>query len=158
VTLESVSWSFILSGKSALLTTLTGVQSETAAFGLATLIRIPGIPHHNDVSIQLVDLLLATAKSTDHLDAPHNHKGRFAKGTLRKQKQKAGGNQDLHVQRASRHLQAKGCSLIFHTFVDQSDRCDRDWRRSVFPHHEIYNADVVLRLGVSDGRRLRQCD
>eukprot|EP00438_Fugacium_kawagutii_P024060 Skav212923 [mRNA] locus=scaffold374:255876:258358:- [translate_table: standard] len=43
-------------GKSSLLTALTGVQSEAAAYEFTTLTCIPGVIYYNDVRIQLLDL------------------------------------------------------------------------------------------------------
>ncbi|CAE8642008.1 unnamed protein product [Polarella glacialis] len=43
-------------GKSSLLTALTGVQSEAAAYEFTTLTCIPGVIHYNDTKIQLLDL------------------------------------------------------------------------------------------------------
>lgn len=43
-------------GKSTLLTLLTGTESEAAGYEFTTLTCIPGIIHHNDAKIQLLDL------------------------------------------------------------------------------------------------------
>lgn len=43
-------------GKSSLLTILTGTESEAAAYEFTTLTCIPGVIHHNDAKIQLLDL------------------------------------------------------------------------------------------------------
>eukprot|EP00434_Breviolum_minutum_P004438 symbB.v1.2.003911.t1/scaffold210.1/size302740/2 len=43
-------------GKSSLLTALTGVQSEAAAYEFTTLTCIPGVINYNDCKIQLLDL------------------------------------------------------------------------------------------------------
>jgi len=43
-------------GKSSLLTALTGVQSEAAAYEFTTLTCIPGVIYYNDAKIQLLDL------------------------------------------------------------------------------------------------------
>merc|ERR1712151_415311 len=43
-------------GKSSLLTALTGVKSEAAAYEFTTLTCIPGVIHYNDTKIQLLDL------------------------------------------------------------------------------------------------------
>mmetsp|Transcript_46717 Transcript_46717/g.84321 ORF Transcript_46717/g.84321 Transcript_46717/m.84321 type:complete len:412 (-) Transcript_46717:95-1330(-) len=43
-------------GKSSLLTALTGVESEAAAYEFTTLTCIPGVIHYNDCKIQLLDL------------------------------------------------------------------------------------------------------
>merc|ERR1719454_33815 len=68
-------------GKSSLLTALTGVESEAAAYEFTTLTCIPGVIHYNDAKIQLLDLpgiimgaaqgkgqgrqVIATARSAD---------------------------------------------------------------------------------------------
>mmetsp|Transcript_52038 Transcript_52038/g.123906 ORF Transcript_52038/g.123906 Transcript_52038/m.123906 type:complete len:413 (-) Transcript_52038:19-1257(-) len=68
-------------GKSSLLTALTGVKSEAAAYEFTTLTCIPGVIHYNDCKIQLLDLpgiitgaaagkgrgrqVIATARSAD---------------------------------------------------------------------------------------------
>ncbi|CAK9097955.1 Developmentally-regulated G-protein 1 (AtDRG1) (Developmentally-regulated G-protein 2A) (AtDRG2a) [Durusdinium trenchii] len=68
-------------GKSSLLTALTGVQSEVAAYEFTTLTCIPGVINYNDCKIQLLDLpgiisgaaqgkgrgrqVIATARSAD---------------------------------------------------------------------------------------------
>lgn len=68
-------------GKSSLLTALTGVESEAAAYEFTTLTCIPGVIHYNDCKIQLLDLpgiimgaaqgrgrgrqVIATARSAD---------------------------------------------------------------------------------------------
>mmetsp|Transcript_40792 Transcript_40792/g.105537 ORF Transcript_40792/g.105537 Transcript_40792/m.105537 type:complete len:414 (-) Transcript_40792:62-1303(-) len=68
-------------GKSSLLTALTGVQSEAAAYEFTTLTCIPGVIYYNDAKIQLLDLpgiikgaasgkgrgrqVIATARSAD---------------------------------------------------------------------------------------------
>eukprot|EP00931_Biecheleriopsis_adriatica_P050682 TRINITY_DN29365_c0_g2_i1.p1 TRINITY_DN29365_c0_g2~~TRINITY_DN29365_c0_g2_i1.p1 ORF type:complete len:413 (-),score=104.91 TRINITY_DN29365_c0_g2_i1:123-1361(-) len=68
-------------GKSSLLTALTGVASEAAAYEFTTLTCIPGVIHYNDCKIQLLDLpgiimgaaqgkgrgrqVIATARSAD---------------------------------------------------------------------------------------------
>lgn len=68
-------------GKSSLLTALTGVQSEAAAYEFTTLTCIPGVINYNDCKIQLLDLpgiisgaaqgkgrgrqVIATARSAD---------------------------------------------------------------------------------------------
>lgn len=43
-------------GKSTLLSTLTGTDSEAAAYEFTTLTCIPGVIHYNDSKIQLLDL------------------------------------------------------------------------------------------------------
>ncbi|KAK3247406.1 GTP-binding protein [Cymbomonas tetramitiformis] len=43
-------------GKSTLLSTLTGTDSEAAAYEFTTLTCIPGVIHYNDAKIQLLDL------------------------------------------------------------------------------------------------------
>eukprot|EP00928_Gymnodinium_smaydae_P011488 TRINITY_DN14230_c0_g1_i1.p1 TRINITY_DN14230_c0_g1~~TRINITY_DN14230_c0_g1_i1.p1 ORF type:complete len:416 (+),score=93.24 TRINITY_DN14230_c0_g1_i1:81-1328(+) len=68
-------------GKSSLLTAMTGVQSEAAAYEFTTLTCIPGVINYNDCKIQLLDLpgiimgaaqgkgrgrqVIATARSAD---------------------------------------------------------------------------------------------
>lgn len=68
-------------GKSSLLTSLTGVESEAAAYEFTTLTCIPGVINYNDAKIQLLDLpgiikgaasgkgrgrqVIATARSAD---------------------------------------------------------------------------------------------
>mmetsp|Transcript_15139 Transcript_15139/g.32651 ORF Transcript_15139/g.32651 Transcript_15139/m.32651 type:complete len:414 (-) Transcript_15139:87-1328(-) len=68
-------------GKSSLLTALTGVESEAAAYEFTTLTCIPGVIYYNDAKIQLLDLpgiikgaasgkgrgrqVIATARSAD---------------------------------------------------------------------------------------------
>lgn len=68
-------------GKSSLLSALTGVESEVAAYEFTTLTCIPGVINHNDCKIQLLDLpgiimgaaqgrgrgrqVIATARSSD---------------------------------------------------------------------------------------------
>jgi small GTP-binding protein len=43
-------------GKSTLMSKLTGVHSEVAAYEFTTLTCIPGTIHHKDTKIQLLDL------------------------------------------------------------------------------------------------------
>ena len=43
-------------GKSTLLTTLTGTQSESASYEFTTLTCIPGVIHYRDAKVQLLDL------------------------------------------------------------------------------------------------------
>mmetsp|Transcript_9995 Transcript_9995/g.26519 ORF Transcript_9995/g.26519 Transcript_9995/m.26519 type:complete len:414 (+) Transcript_9995:161-1402(+) len=83
-------------GKSSLLTALTGVESEAAAYEFTTLTCIPGVINYNDCKIQLLDLpgiitgaaqgkgrgrqVIATARSADMiimvLDATKDDKQR----------------------------------------------------------------------------------
>jgi len=43
-------------GKSSLLSAMTGVQSEVAAYEFTTLTCIPGVIRYNDIEIQMLDL------------------------------------------------------------------------------------------------------
>lgn len=151
-------------GKSSLLTALTGVESEAAAYEFTTLTCIPGIIHYNDCRIQLLDLpgiiqgaasgmgrgrqVIATAKSCDVilmvLDATKDDK---QKEMLQKELF------DVGIRLNSRppdigFNKTKTGGLKFNSTVALT-RFDRDTCHSILQQYKIFNADVVCREDVN---------
>jgi len=163
-------------GKSSLLTALTGVESEAAAYEFTTLTCIPGIIHHNGIKIQLLDLpgiivgassgrgrgrqVIATAKSCDIiLMVLDPTKDDTQKDLLIKELEAIG----IRLNRTPPDVsftRTKGGGLRFNATIPLTS-FDRDQCQSVLNQYKIFNADVVVRedctvddfIDVIDGNR-----
>lgn len=159
-----------------MLTALTGVQSEVAAYEFTTLTCIPGVIHHNGIRIQLLDLpgiivgasagrgrgrqVIATAKSCDILIMVLDPTKDDNQKTLLTQELEAIG---IRLNRAPPDVgfnRTKGGGLKFNSTVPLTS-FDRDQCASVLTSYRIFNADVVVReditvddfIDVIDGNR-----
>jgi len=163
-------------GKSSMLTALTGVASEAAAYEFTTLTCIPGIIYHNGIRIQLLDLpgiivgastgkgrgrqVIATAKSCDIiLMVMDPTKDDSQKDLLTKELENIGIRlnkkpPDVTVTKTN------GGGLKYNSTVPQPN-FDRDQCQSVLSQYKMFNADVVIReeitvddfIDVIDGNR-----
>jgi len=163
-------------GKSSLLTALTGVQSEAAAYEFTTLTCIPGVIYYNDIRIQLLDLpgiivgasagrgrgrqVIATAKSCDIiLMVLDPTKEDTQKELLTKELENIGIRLNRRPPDVS-FTKTKGGGLKFNTTVPLTS-FDKDACQSVLQQYKIFNADVVCReditvdqfIDVIDGNR-----
>lgn len=163
-------------GKSSLLTALTGVQSEAAAYEFTTLTCIPGVIYYNDIRIQLLDLpgiivgasagrgrgrqVIATAKSCDIiLMVLDPTKEDTQKELLTKELENIGIRLNRRPPDVS-FTKTKGGGLKFNATVPLTS-FDKDACQSVLQQYKIFNADVVCReditvdqfIDVIDGNR-----
>jgi len=164
-------------GKSSLLTALTGVKSEVAAYEFTTLTCIPGVIHYNGIRIQLLDLpgiivgasagrgrgrqVIATAKSSDIIMMVLDPtKEDTQKALLTKELENIG----IRLNRRPPDVtvtRTKGGGLKFNATVPITSGFDRDTCQSVLNQYKIFNADVVIReditvdqfIDVLDGNR-----
>ncbi|CAL1154593.1 unnamed protein product [Cladocopium goreaui] len=163
-------------GKSSLLTALTGVQSEAAAYEFTTLTCIPGVIYYNDVRIQLLDLpglivgastgkgrgrqVIATAKSCDIiLMVLDPTKDDAQKEMLTKELENVG----IRLNRKPPDVtvrQTKGGGLKFQATVPLN-HFDEEVCATVLKQYKMHNADVLVReditvddfIDVIDGNR-----
>lgn len=163
-------------GKSSLLTALTGVQSEAAAYEFTTLTCIPGVIYYNDVRIQLLDLpglivgastgkgrgrqVIATAKSCDIiLMVLDPTKDDAQKEMLTKELENVG----IRLNRKPPDVtvrQTKGGGLKFQATVPLN-HFDEEVCATVLKQYKMHNADVLVReditvddfISVIDGNR-----
>jgi len=152
-------------GKSSLLTGLTGVESEAAAYEFTTLTCIPGIINYNDAKIQLLDLpgiikgaangagrgrqVIATLKSCDViimvLDATKDDQ---QKAMLEHELDIVG----IRLNRRSPDIsftKTKTGGLRFNSIVQQTQGFDQAACHSVLQQYKLFNADVVVREDVT---------
>merc|ERR1719356_1682000 len=147
-------------GKSSLLTALTGVQSEAAAYEFTTLTCIPGVIYYNDIRIQLLDLpglivgaasgrgrgrqVIATAKSCDIiLMVLDPTKEDTQKDLLTKELEAIG----IRLNRRPPDVtvtKTKGGGLKFNATTPLT-HLDKDVCQSVLNQYKIYNAVVIVR-------------
>lgn len=163
-------------GKSSMLTALTGVQSEAAAYEFTTLTCIPGVIYHNGIKIQLLDLpgliagaatgrgrgrqVIATAKSCDIiLMVLDPTKDDAQRDMLTKELETVG----IRINRRPPDVsftRTKGGGLKFNSTVTLT-QFDRDQCESVLKSYRIFNADVIVHeditvddfIDVIDGNR-----
>mmetsp|Transcript_51088 Transcript_51088/g.143840 ORF Transcript_51088/g.143840 Transcript_51088/m.143840 type:complete len:412 (+) Transcript_51088:140-1375(+) len=146
-------------GKSSLLTALTGVESEAASYEFTTLTCIPGVIHHNDAKIQLLDLpgiimgaaqgkgrgrqVIATARSSDMiimvLDATKDDAQRQM---LTKELEDVGIRLNKTRPKISVAVTKTG-GLKFNATVPTTS-LTREMCHSILQHYKIYNVDVVV--------------
>jgi len=163
-------------GKSSLLTALTGVKSEAAAYEFTTLTCIPGIIYHNGVRIQLLDLpgiivgasagrgrgrqVISTAKSCDIiLMVIDPTKDDAQKDMLTKELENIGIRLNRRPPDVS-VTKTTGGGLKFNATVPLT-HFDRDQCASVLTQYRMFNVDVVIRedctvddfIDVIDGNR-----
>mmetsp|Transcript_2779 Transcript_2779/g.8903 ORF Transcript_2779/g.8903 Transcript_2779/m.8903 type:complete len:408 (+) Transcript_2779:111-1334(+) len=163
-------------GKSSMLSALTGVQSEVAAYEFTTLTCIPGVIYYNDIRIQLLDLpgiivgastgrgrgrqVIATAKSCDIiLMVLDPTKDDAQKDMLTKELDNIGIRLNKRPPDVSL-TKTKVGGLKFNATVPLTN-FDRDACASVLQQYKIFNADVVVReditvddfIDVIDGNR-----
>eukprot|EP00929_Paragymnodinium_shiwhaense_P026428 TRINITY_DN15731_c0_g1_i1.p1 TRINITY_DN15731_c0_g1~~TRINITY_DN15731_c0_g1_i1.p1 ORF type:complete len:435 (-),score=133.30 TRINITY_DN15731_c0_g1_i1:255-1559(-) len=152
-------------GKSSLLSALTGVQSEVAAYEFTTLTCIPGVIRYNDIEIQLLDLpgiivgaasgkgrgrqVIATAKSCDIilmcLD-PTKEDGQIE--MLTKELEDIG----IRLNTAPKDIQytkTNAGGVKFHSTVPQTQGFDGEVAASVLKSYRTFNANVICREDVS---------
>mmetsp|Transcript_62183 Transcript_62183/g.140069 ORF Transcript_62183/g.140069 Transcript_62183/m.140069 type:complete len:438 (-) Transcript_62183:33-1346(-) len=151
-------------GKSSMLSTLTGVQSEVASYEFTTLTCIPGVIYYNDIRIQLLDLpgiivgasagrgrgrqVIATAKSCDIiLMVLDPTKEDTQKELLTKECENIGIRLNKKPPDIS-FTKTKGGGLKFNATVPLTS-FDRDACASVLQQYRIFNADVVCREDVT---------
>mmetsp|Transcript_32853 Transcript_32853/g.83148 ORF Transcript_32853/g.83148 Transcript_32853/m.83148 type:complete len:442 (-) Transcript_32853:71-1396(-) len=152
-------------GKSSLLTALTGVQSEAAAYEFTTLTCIPGMIYYNDVRIQLLDLpglivgaasgkgrgrqVIATAKSCDLiLMVLDPTKEDTQKDLLTKELEAIG----IRLNRKPPDVtitKTTGSGIRFNAVVKQTHDFDKAVCESILKRYKIHNADVVLREDIT---------
>mmetsp|Transcript_25985 Transcript_25985/g.74537 ORF Transcript_25985/g.74537 Transcript_25985/m.74537 type:complete len:414 (+) Transcript_25985:101-1342(+) len=146
-------------GKSSLLTALTGVQSEAAAYEFTTLTCIPGVILYNDAKIQLLDLpgiingaaqgkgrgrqVIATARSSDMiimvLDATKDDAQRQM---LTKELEDVG----IRLNKTRPNIsvtRTKTGGLKFNATVPTTV-LSREMCHSILQQYKIFNVDVVV--------------
>mmetsp|Transcript_94248 Transcript_94248/g.210780 ORF Transcript_94248/g.210780 Transcript_94248/m.210780 type:complete len:412 (+) Transcript_94248:104-1339(+) len=146
-------------GKSSLLTALTGVASEAAAYEFTTLTCIPGVIHYNDAKIQLLDLpgiimgaaqgkgrgrqVIATARSSDMiimvLDATKDDAQRKM---LTKELEDVGIRLNRNRPRISVTVTKTG-GLKYNATVPVTE-LTREMVHSILQQYKMYNVDVVV--------------
>jgi len=151
-------------GKSSLLSALTGVQSEVAAYEFTTLTCIPGVVYYNDIRIQLLDLpgiivgasagrgrgrqVIATAKSCDIiLMVLDPTKEDTQRELLTRELENIGIRLNSRPPDVS-FARTKGGGLKFNATVPLTS-FDREACQSVLQQYRIFNADVVCREDVT---------
>jgi uncharacterized protein len=148
-------------GKSSLLTALTGTQSEAAAYEFTTLTCIPGVIHHRDAKIQLLDLpgiiegaaegrgrgrqVIAVCKSADLLlmvlDAsrPHAHAA-----ILTRELEAVG----MRLNRSPPPIYfkpRKTGGIAFTATVAQTKGLDATLAHRILHEYKIHNAELLVR-------------
>lgn len=151
-------------GKSSLLSALTGVESEVAAYEFTTLTCIPGVIHYNDCKIQLLDLpgiimgaaqgrgrgrqVIATARSSDMimmvLDATKDDAQRML---LTKELEDVGIRLNKNRPNITITVTKTG-GLKFNTTVPTTI-LTREMCHSILQTYKIYNVDIVVREDAS---------
>mmetsp|Transcript_91241 Transcript_91241/g.143329 ORF Transcript_91241/g.143329 Transcript_91241/m.143329 type:complete len:416 (+) Transcript_91241:60-1307(+) len=146
-------------GKSSLLTALTGVESEAAAYEFTTLTCIPGVIQYNDCKIQLLDLpgiimgaaqgrgrgrqVIATARSSDLiimvLDATKDDQQRQF---LEKELEDVGIRLNKSRPRIS-VARTKTGGLKYNATVPVTE-LSREMVHTILQQYKIYNVDVVV--------------
>lgn len=151
-------------GKSSLLTALTGVQSEAAAYEFTTLTCIPGVILYNDAKIQLLDLpgiisgaaqgkgrgrqVIATARSADMiimvLDATKDDAQRQM---LTKELEDVGIRLNKKRPKIS-VIKTKTGGLKYNATVPVT-QLSRDMVYTILQQYKTYNVDVVIQEDAS---------
>jgi len=146
-------------GKSSLLSALTGVESEVAAYEFTTLTCIPGVINHNDCKIQLLDLpgiimgaaqgrgrgrqVIACARSADLiimvLDATKDDQQRMF---LTKELEDVGIRLNKMRPKISFSITKTG-GLKFNATVPTTE-LSREMVHTILQQYKIYNADVIV--------------
>jgi len=146
-------------GKSSLLTALTGVESEAAAYEFTTLTCIPGVIHYNDCKIQLLDLpgiitgaaqgkgrgkqVIATARSADMilmvLDAT---KDDVQRQLLTKELNDVGIRLNKHRPRISVN-RTKGGGYRFNATVPLTE-LSSEVCYTILHQYKIFNVDIIV--------------
>lgn len=146
-------------GKSSLLTALTGVKSEAAAYEFTTLTCIPGVIYYNDCKIQLLDLpgiimgaaqgkgrgrqVISTARSADMimmvLDATKDDAQRQM---LTKELEDVGIRLNKNRPRIS-VTRTKTGGFKYNTTVPVAE-LSRDVCFSILQTYKLFNVDVVI--------------
>lgn len=146
-------------GKSSLLSALTGAESEVAAYEFTTLTCIPGVIHHNDCKIQLLDLpgiimgasqgkgrgrqVISTARSSDMiimvLDATKDDQQR---AFLTKELEDVGIRMNREPPKISVNRTKTG-GLKFNATVPLTV-ISREVVESILRQYKIFNIDVRL--------------
>lgn len=146
-------------GKSSLLTALTGVESEAAAYEFTTLTCIPGVIHYNDCKIQLLDLpgiitgaaqgkgrgkqVIATARSADMilmvLDAT---KDDVQRQLLTKELNDVGIRLNKHRPRISVN-RTKAGGYRFNATVPLTE-ISSEVCYTILHQYKIFNVDVIV--------------
>ena len=151
-------------GKSTLLSTLTGTDSEAAAYEFTTLTCIPGVIHYNDAKIQLLDLpgiiegaskgkgrgrqVIAVCKSADLvlmvLDASKSHRH---KEILTRELEACG----IRLNKTFPNIaftRKKSGGVNFNSTVPLT-QTDEDTVRGVLQEYKIHHCDVLFREDAS---------
>lgn len=151
-------------GKSTLMSKLTGVHSEVAAYEFTTLTCIPGTIHHKDTKIQLLDLpgiiegasmgrgrgrqVIAVAKSSDCilmvLDATKNE---IQRALLEKELETCGIRINTQPPNIT-FRKTSGGGIKFNTTVPLT-KCDESVVKTICQEYRIHNADVLFREDAS---------
>lgn len=147
-------------GKSSLLSALTGVESEVAAYEFTTLTCIPGVINHNDCKIQLLDLpgiimgaaqgrgrgrqVIACARSSDMiimvLDATKDDQQRMF---LTKELEDVG----IRLNKVRPNIsfnRTKTGGLKYNATVPNITELSREMVHTILQQYKIFNADVIL--------------
>lgn len=147
-------------GKSSLLTALTGVESEAAAYEFTTLTCIPGVIHYNDAKIQLLDLpgiimgaaqgkgrgrqVISTARSSDMiimvLDATKDDAQRQL---LTKELEDVGIR--LNKSRPQMSVTRTKTGGLKFNATCKLNHLTREDCHAILQHYKCYNVDVVVR-------------
>lgn len=146
-------------GKSSLLTALTGVKSEAAAYEFTTLTCIPGVIYYNDCKIQLLDLpgiikgaaagkgrgrqVISTARSADMimmiLDATKDDAQRIM---LTKELEDVGIRLNKEHPRLS-ITKTKTGGLKYNSTCKVTE-LTRDVVYSILQQYKMFNVDVII--------------
>ncbi|CAE8689736.1 unnamed protein product [Polarella glacialis] len=165
-------------GKSSLLTALTGVASEAAAYEFTTLTCIPGVIYYNDIKIQLLDLpgivvgassgrgrgrqVIATAKSCDIvLMCVDATKDDSQIKLLTQELDNIGIRLNKDPPKVSVN-KTKGGGFRFNALVPLTKDFDHEVCLTILKQYKIHNADVIVKeditadefIDVIDGNRM----
>ena len=148
-------------GKSSLLTALTGTQSEAAAYEFTTLTCIPGVIHHRDAKIQLLDLpgiiegaaegrgrgrqVIAVCKSADLLLMVLDASRPAAHAAILTRELEAVGMRLNRSPPAIYYKPRKTGGIAFTATVAQTQGLDALLVQRILHEYKIHNAEVLVR-------------
>jgi len=148
-------------GKSSLLTALTGTQSEAAAYEFTTLTCIPGVIHHRDAKIQLLDLpgiiegaaegrgrgrqVIAVCKSADLLLMVLDASRPAAHAAILTRELEAVGMRLNRDPPAIYYKPRKTGGIAFNATAAQTKGLDATLVQRILHEYKIHNAEVLVR-------------